>query len=107
MSPLMFRSKPFQDGGGNGDLRSVEYPVALFLIVFAVMIAAFAAVDSSDESDASEITIGDLKYELDQTGHKAIVVGYKEGTPAELVVPSWVIHEDLTYFVTTIKGNAF
>ena len=40
-------------GGGNGDLRSLRYPVALFLAVFAVLIMAFAVSDASDEADAA------------------------------------------------------
>ena len=52
MSLTSFRSEPLRGGGGNGDHRSLKYPVALFLIVSAVLIAAFAVSDGSDEADA-------------------------------------------------------
>ena len=52
MSQTYFRSEPLR-GGGNGDIRSLKYPVALFLIVFAVLVAAFAVSESSDVVDAA------------------------------------------------------
>ena len=54
MSLTSFRSEPLVGRGGNSDLRSPKYPVALFLIVFAVLVAAFAVSDASDEADADD-----------------------------------------------------
>lgn len=97
MSPPMFRSKPFQDGGGNGDLRSVKYPVALFLVVFAVVVTTFTVSDSSDDVDAS-VTIDNLEYVLNsQFG--AFVAGY-ELPPVDLEIPSSVTYDNVKYPVT-------
>lgn len=57
MSSSLSISKPLRGEGGNGNLRSLRYPVALFLAVFAVLIMAFAVSDASDEADAA--TSGD------------------------------------------------
>ena len=52
-------------GGGNGDLRSLRYPVALFLIVSAVLIVAFAVSDGSDKADAaSSGTEGNIDWSI-------------------------------------------
>lgn len=105
MSSSLFCTRPLRGGGGNGDVRSLKYPVALFLIVFAVIAVAFAVTEFSDEVDAST-TIDDLKYDLDSTEHTAKVVGY-EGTPWNLEVPSSVTYEGVAYSVKSIGERAF
>ena len=56
----------------NDNLRSVKHIVALFLIVFAVSVTVFAALDHPDESEASYSYYSDgLIYELNPNDHTA------------------------------------
>ena len=67
--------------------------MALFAILFSVQMYA-----------ATEVTINNIKYQLD--GVEAYVVGYT-GTPVDVVIPETITTDETTFKVTKINSSAF
>ena len=71
----------------------LKYSMALFAILFSVQMYA-----------ATEVTINNIKYQLD--GVEAYVVGYT-GTPVDVVIPETITTDETTFKVTKINSSAF
>ena len=75
-----------------------------FLTITVLAVVLTACFVTMDESDATEIEIGEVRYSV--SGSTASVIGYT-GYPTSLEIPSAIIFEDMKYPVISIGDSAF
>ena len=72
-----------------------------------LLVCCLIGISSLWSYAATTVTIGDLKYELDETTKEATVMGPVSKNITRVVIPEKVSYNDSEYSVTRIGSSAF